>query len=152
MGYVVQERQDGCFLCRKAEEDEDRRNFILARWETCFALLNTFPYNNGHLLVAPYRHIGDYEKLEEAEMLGMAEALKKVLNALKATHNPDGFNIGMNLGEAAGAGVPDHLHVHVVPRWKADTNFMPVLGAAKVIPQHLEEAWKVVREALETST
>jgi ATP adenylyltransferase len=148
MGYVSQERKGGCFLCRKAAEAEDAKNFILARWEKCFALLNTFPYNNGHLLIAPYRHVGEYEELEEAEVLGIGEGLKRVLRAEKAVLRPDGFNVGLNLGEAAGAGAPEHLHVHVVPRWSADTNFMPVLAATKVIPQHLEETWKALRQAL----
>ena len=148
MGYVSQEREEGCFLCRKAAETEDERNLILARWDKWFALLNTFPYNNGHTLIAPYRHVGECEELDEQEILGIGEGLNRVLRALKAVLRPDGFNVGLNLGEAAGAGAPEHLHVHVVPRWRADTNFMPAVGATKVIPQHLEEAWKALRAAL----
>lgn len=152
MGYVSQEREEGCFLCRKAAEKEDDKNFILARWEKCFALLNTFPYNNGHILLAPYRHIGDWEELEEQEMLLMGQGIKVLLQAVKSTLRPDGFNVGMNLGEAAGAGVPAHLHIHIVPRWQADTNFLPVLAATKVIPQHLEETCKVLKQALDDLT
>ena len=149
MGYISQDKEEGCFLCRKAGEEPDSKNLVVARWERCFALLNAFPYNNGHLLIAPYRHVGEWEELQEEEMLEMGKALQEVLAALKRALRPDGFNVGLNLGEIAGAGVPGHLHTHVVPRWQADTNFLPVLAATKVIPQHLEESWKVVREALE---
>ena len=102
MGYVSQEREEGCFLCRKAAETEDERNLILARWDKWFALLNTFPYNNGHTLIAPYRHVGECEELDEQEILGIGEGLNRVLRALKAVLRPDGFNVGLNLGEAAG--------------------------------------------------
>ena len=149
MGYITGEREEGCFLCNKAQQEPSKENFIIGRWEKCFALLNTYPYNNGHTMIAPYRHVGDYEKLDEGEMVGIAEALKRVLGALRVALKPDGFNVGINLGEAAGAGVPGHMHVHIVPRWAADTNFMLVLGDTKVIPQALEETWRLVREALE---
>jgi len=149
MGYILNSKEDGCFLCRKAAEGDDAKSFVVRRWEKAFAILNTFPYNNGHLLIAPYRHVGEWEELEEGEMREIGEGIKEMVLALKRILRPDGFNVGLNLGEASGAGVPGHLHVHVVPRWIADTNFMPVLGGAKVIPQHLEETWKALREELE---
>ena len=133
---------DGCFLCAKAAEHDDRANLILWRAESAYALLNLYPYNSGHLLVAPYRHTGDLGTLDAAiahEMMGMTQ---RCIQTLQQVYHPDGFNVGMNLGRAAGAGVPDHLHMHIVPRWGGDTNFMPIVGETKVLPESLDETYE----------
>jgi ATP adenylyltransferase len=132
------EEETGCLFCEKPNEGDDEKALILARQEKSFAMLNKYPYNSGHLMVAPFRHVGQLEDLEDEEALDMQKLLRRSIKALKEAMQPDGFNLGMNLGRVAGAGVPDHLHWHVVPRWSGDTNFMPIIGAAKVLPQALE--------------
>ncbi|HID91288.1 TPA: HIT domain-containing protein [Candidatus Bathyarchaeota archaeon] len=136
MRYVREVRRLGCFLCTKAKEKEDRRNYIVYRAEEAFVMLNAFPYNNGHLLIAPYRHVAKMGGLTEGEFRSLLSLVRRSVDVLERALSPDGFNVGMNLGKAAGAGA-EHLHVHVVPRWEGDTNFMPVIGAVKVIPEHL---------------
>lgn len=133
----------GCFLCVKAADDprQDRENLILLRRPLTYALLNLYPYNNGHLLIAPYEHTGDLVALHEDIAGEMMVTTQRVLAALAREYHPDAFNVGMNLGAAAGAGVPDHLHAHVVPRWNGDTNFMPVVGSTKVMPETLEQTY-----------
>jgi ATP adenylyltransferase len=134
------EEETGCLFCEKPKESDDEKALILARQEKSFAMLNKYPYNSGHLMVAPFRHVGQLEDLEDGEALDMQKLLARSIKALKEAMQPDGFNLGMNLGRVAGAGVPDHLHWHVVPRWNGDTNFMPVIGAARVLPQSLSSA------------
>ena len=133
----------GCFLCSHAADTaHDPENLVLARATTVFVLLNLYPYNSGHLMVAPYQHTGDLARLDEhvaAELMAMTQ---RSVDALGRAYSPDGFNIGMNLGKVAGAGVPDHLHVHVVPRWAGDTNFMPVAANTKVLPESLEQTYE----------
>ena len=133
----------GCFLCTYASDPaRDRENFVLAREKAVFVLLNLYPYNSGHLMVAPYLHTGDLATLDEhiaAELMAMTQTS---LAALAAAYSPEGFNVGMNLGKVAGAGVPDHLHVHVVPRWGGDTNFMPVAANTKVLPESLDQTYE----------
>jgi len=141
MEYILQSREPGCFLCDIIQDTEDRANLLLKRGETCLVLMNRYPYNNGHLMVAPYRHtekLQDLTAQEQAEMMSLTSLCLDVLTQVMA---PDGFNVGLNLGEAAGAGLKDHIHAHVVPRWGGDTNFMPVLGETKVLPQSLEATW-----------
>lgn len=128
----------------------DVTNHVIARGRTCYALLNTFPYNGGHLMVVPYRQTPDFETLTEAEMLEIMVLTRRCIAALKSTMRPDGFNVGVNLGRVAGAGVENHLHVHVVPRWNGDTNFMPVLGQTSVVPEALGEVAARLRAALAT--
>ena len=123
------------------EEANDEGNYILHRSELVFVVLNTFPYNSGHLMVVPVRHVGEVEELGEEENLGMMALLQRSIKALKTTYQPDGFNVGMNLGRTAGAGVLHHLHIHIVPRWNGDTNFMPVLAESKVVSQGLRETY-----------
>jgi len=137
--------QGGCFLCRALKEGKDRENLVLWRSEVSFCMLNRWPYNNGHLLVAPASHLGDLLDLSEEELLDQLKLLKRCKENLTKALQPDGFNVGLNLGSAAGAGVEDHLHWHIVPRWNADSNFMPVVAATKVIPQALEELWELLR-------
>jgi ATP adenylyltransferase len=129
----------GCFLCRYRETPaDDAANLVLWRTARTLVLLNRFPYNNGHLLVAPVEHEAEPEKLSDDVLLELARRICDAKRVLAAGLNAQGFNIGMNLGRCAGAGLPDHLHWHIVPRWNGDTNFMPVVGDVRVIPQALE--------------
>ena len=129
-------QDDGCFFCRAAEGD-DEDHLVVHRGERAFVLLNKFPYASGHLLVAPYRHGPGFDDLDDGEALEVHRLAAQGLDALAAVYKPEGFNLGWNIGRIAGAGIPDHVHLHVVPRWGGDTNFMPVLAAVKVIPEHL---------------
>ena len=149
LAYVRQEEADGCIFCQRAAEAPDVRNLILRQGEKCFVMLNAYPYNNGHAMIAPKRHVADWEELTDDEAAEVVSLIKVCLRALRKALNPDGFNVGLNLGEVAGAGIADHLHLHIVPRWNGDTNFMPILAATKVIPQHLEECWEELREKME---
>ena len=142
MQYIRTEKPPGCFLCDKPAEDKDKENYILYRGAKNFILLNSFPYNPGHLLVAPYRHTGNIEELTAAERDEHFELVSRSIKVLKKEINPAGFNIGANLGKVAGAGLEDHFHSHIVPRWQGDNNFMPVLGEAKVIPQALADTYE----------
>jgi ATP adenylyltransferase len=137
--YIQQaDEQDGCFLCAAAEGD-DEELLVVHRGERAFVLLNRFPYASGHVMVAPVRHGVPFEELDDAEVVEVHRLAADALAALRAAMRPDGFNLGWNFGRAAGAGVTDHVHLHVVPRWSADTNFMPVLADVKVIPEHLRD-------------
>jgi ATP adenylyltransferase len=143
----------GCFLCRAAAEFAetdadavDRRLLVVGRGSHTVAVLNRFPYNNGHVLVSPLRHVGEFAQLTASEHAECIEQIKRLVGAIEKRMNAQGFNIGLNLGTAAGAGVPGHLHWHVVPRWAGDHNFMPVVGATRVIPQSLEAVWELLRE------
>ena len=139
--YIRSRKDKGCFLCRAFEDSDDRNNLILKRAERCGVVMNRYPYNNGHLMIAPYRHVGDITDLTEPEHLETMLLLSETLRGLRQTIRPDGFNVGINLGKAAGAGLEDHVHLHVVPRWNGDTNFMAVSADVKVIPQSLLEMW-----------
>lgn len=137
---------EGCFLCNARDADDDSGNLVLWHTEFSFSILNRWPYNNGHLLVAPRSHVADLADLSDEELLDQMKLLSRCKKNLAQAVEPDGFNVGLNLGRAAGAGVEDHLHWHVVPRWRGDTNFMPVTGATKVIPQSLDELWQILRD------
>ncbi|HWG62820.1 MAG TPA: HIT domain-containing protein [Streptosporangiaceae bacterium] len=137
---------DGCPFCRIPRlSDED--GLIVARGTLVYAVLNLYPYNAGHLMVVPYRHVADYPDLGVAETAELAEFTKRSMTALRASSGAQGFNIGMNMGPVAGAGIADHLHQHVVPRWGGDTNFMPVVGHTKVLPQLLRDTRTLIAEA-----
>jgi ATP adenylyltransferase len=138
MEYIDSARNEedaGCLFCEAPGMGDDEKALILARSDKSFAILNKYPYNSGHLMVAPFRHVGELEDLEDDESLDMQRLLQRSIKAVKEAMKPDGFNLGMNLGTVAGAGIPDHLHWHVVPRWNGDTNFMPVLGNTRILPQ-----------------
>lgn len=135
------DKPEGCVLCRELAQRDREDAYILARSELAFVILNAYPYNPGHLMVAPVRHTGELEELEEAELADVTHLLQRGIRALKEYGSPDGFNVGMNLGRVAGAGVPDHLHWHVVPRWSGDTNFMPIIGETRVLPELLGESF-----------
>jgi len=145
---AAKEQEAGCFLCRKPQADDDARNHVLLRARTCFALLNTFPYNAGHLMVAPYKHTGSLDELAEQELADLMLLTRRCQRILARAIKPEGFNVGINFGRVAGAGVEDHLHIHIVPRWNGDTNYMPVLGDVRVVPQALDEIYERLREAV----
>ncbi|HLA83263.1 MAG TPA: HIT domain-containing protein [Thermoguttaceae bacterium] len=138
----------GCFLCQAAVDEASTGRYVIQRGEHTVTILNRFPYNNGHLLVAPKAHVGRLDQLDPATELELTRTIARMVKAVECVLRPDGFNIGLNLGTAAGAGVPDHLHWHIVPRWNADTNFMPVLGRTNVIPQSLEAFWELLTAEL----
>ena len=138
---TAEEEADGCFFCENLAAGDDEAAYILARTDEAFVILNAFPYNPGHLMVAPVRHVGEFEELTSEELAASAELLQRSIRALKESSSPDGFNMGVNLGRVAGAGVPGHLHWHVVPRWNGDTNFMPVIGETKVLPEALAQTY-----------
>ena len=142
-------KDSGCFLCRALSEDRDEENLILLRGEKSFIIMNRYPYNNGHLMIAPKRHVGDLLQLSDGELVEMAEMVKLAIKALKSEYNPDGFNIGLNLGRAAGAGLEDHLHIHVIPRWVGDTNFMPIISETKTIPELLTDSYSRLKKYFE---
>jgi ATP adenylyltransferase len=143
--------QDGCFLCTGPAAHDDRANLIVFRSSNAFVVLNRYPYNSGHLMVAPYAHTGDLAGLDPSIANDMMAVTQRSVDVLQRAYHPDGFNVGMNLGKAAGAGVPDHLHIHVVPRWNGDTNFMPIVAETKVLPESLEHTYDRL-EPLFTST
>lgn len=126
---------------------DDKNNFVIFRRELSFCVLNIYPYNNGHLLIVPNRRVDDISKLKRAEREDLMDSVEIAKNLLEDTMKPQGFNIGLNLGSAAGAGIPQHIHFHIVPRWKGDSNFMPVVGETKVISQSLKESYKLLRDA-----
>ena len=152
MAYVDQPQKPqpgatGCVFCDKAASSDDVANLIVHRGRTAFVLLNLFPYNNGHLMVVPYLHTAQLNDLDDDASLELLTLAKQAQAALGRAMYPEGFNLGMNLGTAAGAGIADHLHLHVVPRWSGDTNFMPVLADVKVLPDALENSCLKLREA-----
>ena len=137
MEYIRSPKDDGCIFCEKSESKKDRDNLVLFRGKDAFVLMNLYPYNNAHLMVVPYQHTDTMDTLDSEERLELMDLLQKAIGALHGSCNPHGFNIGMNLGRVAGAGIDEHLHYHIVPRWNGDTNFMPVLGEVKIISQDL---------------
>jgi ATP adenylyltransferase len=145
------DKEKGCIFCNRLAQSDDRRNLILARGSRSFVIMNKFPYNNGHLMVAPVRHTGDFGSLAADEIVEIFRFVQIFIDVFRATMNPHGFNIGINLGKTAGAGVEDHVHVHVVPRWDGDTNFMPVIGEVKVISEHIQSTYDKLLDAYRTA-
>lgn len=139
----------GCIFVELPKQEDDRKNLILHRGHTAFVMLNAFPYTNGHLMVAPYRHTADMSELTDPELLEINQLVAACLRWIKAAYRPDGFNLGVNLGSAAGAGIPDHIHWHIVPRWGGDTNFMTTVGEVRVLPQSLEDSYDRLRRVME---
>jgi len=139
---------EGSIFTRIAQSSDDGANYVIARERSCFAMLNNFPYAGGHLMVIPYREVPDLDQLTDDEMLDLLKLVRRCKNALRQTMQPHGFNIGVNLGRAAGAGIEQHLHIHVVPRWTGDTNFMPVIANTSVVPEALQEIAAKLRVAL----
>ena len=133
---------------RIAQSNDDEAHYVIARTRSCYALLNTFPYTGGHLMVVPYKQVRDLDGLTDEEMTDLMKLTRRCQNVLRKVMKPDGFNIGMNLGKVAGAGILEHLHLHIVPRWQGDSNFMPVLAKTTVVPQALRELAAQLRAAL----
>jgi len=148
MEFIQAAKAGGCIFCdfpAEAGEEADRRNLIVHRSPHAFTILNRFPYNSGHLMVVPRAHLSDLEALPAEPLGDLTEELARALAVVKRVYRPEGMNVGMNLGQVAGAGIADHLHWHVVPRWKGDTNFMPVIADLRVVPEALAEAWARLR-------
>ncbi|MDZ7291724.1 MAG: HIT domain-containing protein [candidate division KSB1 bacterium] len=149
MEYIQCFKEPGCIFCDKPKQSTDRDNLIVHRGACCFVIMNKFPYNNGHLMVVPYRHEACIENLNEAENHELMALLQTSVRALRRVMSPHGFNIGMNVGRTAGAGIDEHLHFHLIPRWDGDTNFMPIVGHTKVVSEGLWETWEKLRAAFQ---
>jgi ATP adenylyltransferase len=142
MGYILAENKaDGCIFCPGTDRSADQDRLILHVGPRTMVVMNRFPYNNGHLLVAPVRHVSSLERLNQDETLGLLLMVRKSIEILKQIMKPDGFNVGLNLGHVAGAGMENHMHFHIVPRWKGDTNFMTVIEDVRVIPEHIKTTY-----------
>lgn len=147
--YLEAEPEPGCFLCRKRDEGRDEENLVLLRGERAFVLLNRFPYANGHLMVAPYEHEGDLTRLPLESLQEVMLLTRRAMAAIRRALQPQGYNLGINQERAAGAGLEDHLHLHIVPRWVGDTNFLAVLAGTRTIPEALAQTYRRLQEALE---
>jgi ATP adenylyltransferase len=143
------ERDDGCIFCALPGAGDDEASLILVRGELAYVILNKYPYNPGHLMIVPFRHTAAYESLSGGEHIEIASLTARAMEALKATSGPQGFNVGVNQGRVAGAGIVDHIHIHVVPRWGGDTNFMTSVGEVKVLPETLAETYAKLQPLLE---
>jgi ATP adenylyltransferase len=139
-----------CIFCTQPAEHRDEKNHILYRGERCYMMLNRYPYNNGHLMIAPFQHVGTIEKLSAEALAELMAQAQLALKALRFAMKPDGFNMGINEGKVAGAGFAEHMHQHIVPRWNGDTNFMPVIAEIKVMPEHLDLVYQQLKEAIAT--
>jgi ATP adenylyltransferase len=148
MEFIEGSKPEGCIFCRfpgEAGEEADRRNLIVHRSPSSFTILNRFPYNNGHVMVVPRAHVARLEDLDPGAFADLQDELRRAVGVIRSAYGPEGMNVGMNLGKVAGAGIADHLHWHVVPRWGGDTNFMPVLADTKVMIEHLDASWARLR-------
>jgi ATP adenylyltransferase len=150
MDYILGEKKRGCFLCHKLKEKKNKKNLILFQGDYVFVMMNRYPYTNGHLMIVPKRHCLNVEQLDNDELKELFDLLRTSIQVLKITLHPHGFNIGMNIGKVGGAG-EDHLHLHVVPRWAGDTNFMPVIGETKTIPEYLEKTYQKLNTTFKDS-
>ncbi len=146
MDYILGDKKKGCFFCRKLKEKEDKKNLILYQGNHVFVVMNRYPYNNGHLMIVPKRHHLGLEQLNEKESRELFDLMRASVKVLKTCFRPHGFNIGINIGKVGGAG-EDHLHLHIVPRWAGDTNFMPVMAETKVVPEYLEKTYQRLHSA-----
>jgi len=147
--YITKSLPDsqGCVFCVKAAESLDVENFIVFRGRACFVLLNIYPYNNGHIMIAPFAHVATLEDAPEEAVTEMMSLARHASGVLQRTYRPDGINLGMNLGMSAGAGVAGHIHMHVLPRWAGDTSFMTTIGETRVVPEELRTTWQKLRDA-----
>ena len=143
--YIQMAKADGCILCDKPKENNDVPNYILHRGNSNFVIMNSYPYNAGHLMIAPYRHLSRLDELTDAELHEHYEIVRQCVTVIREVFHPDAFNIGMNMGRVAGAGIDDHIHSHIVPRWNGDTNFMPILADIKVINEALSETYQKLK-------
>jgi ATP adenylyltransferase len=147
MKYLEKQKIDGCFICHALCSKQPEKDYVLLKTSHCGIILNRYPYTTGHLMIVSVKHTGTFADLSTADLTDMMNWVKKAEAVLKDTYNPDGFNIGVNLGEAAGAGLKDHLHIHIMPRWTGDTNFMTTCGEIRVIPENLSETYKRLKPA-----
>lgn len=145
---VEQRDRSECIFCRALYSSDDRATLTLLRREHCFALLNLYPYTSGHCMVAPGRHVSDLDVLDDSTLAEMMVVVRLLMKALREIYNPHGFNVGCNVREAAGAGIEEHLHLHIVPRWRGDTNLMGVIGETRVIPEDLERTFEKITQVL----
>ena len=143
--YILKGKPEGCILCDKPKENNDVLNYILYRGDKNFVIMNSYPYNPGHLMVAPYRHVANLEELTDEERHEHFEIVSRSIKILREVFNPGGFNIGINMGKVGGAGIDEHLHTHIVPRWQGDTNFMPVIFDVRVVAEALSETYEKLR-------
>lgn len=151
MEYISGHHQnDECIFCAALEQEDGPGNLVVARWERAFLMLNRYPYTNGHVMVAPIEHRPTLEDLEPETLVQTGEMIARTLKVLRALYHPEGFNVGANIGAAAGAGVPGHVHFHIVPRWVGDTNFMTSIGGTRVLPEDLEDTQARVKAAWES--
>ncbi|MBI4691367.1 MAG: HIT domain-containing protein [Nitrospirae bacterium] len=139
MDYILGKKEQGCIFCTYPKENNDRENLILYRSDHNFVVMNKYPYNNGHLMVSPYIHTSTIDNLADEVLLDFMKVVQHALRCIKTAFNPEGFNVGINIGAVAGAGMESHVHMHVVPRWAGDMSFMTVLGEIRVIPEHITE-------------
>jgi ATP adenylyltransferase len=146
--YIRGEKTKECIFCQKLQENKDSENYVLFRGKTNFVMLNKYPYNPGHLMVAPSRHLATLDELTDVELFEHFDSVRSSVRALKEVYKPEGFNIGINLGLVAGAGVESHVHTHIVPRWNGDTNFMPVLSDTKVLSEGLASTYAQLKEVV----
>jgi ATP adenylyltransferase len=147
--YILSEKGKSCIFCDKPKQDRDRDNLILFRGKHHFIIMNAFPYNNGHMMVVPFRHSSTISGWSDEERREIMELSDLGVEALKRSMKPDGFNLGINMGQVAGAGIADHVHLHIVPRWNGDTNFMPVLSNTRVIPEYLLATYDKLKAAID---
>lgn len=146
-----QSKEESCFLCDAINNTgPDGDNYVVTKKANCFVIMNKFPYNNGHILIAPYRHVSDLDMLDDDELLALTFTLKEATKALGIVFAPHGYNAGINLGRTAGAGVPGHLHFHIVPRWNGDTSFMATLADTKIVSQSLDDTKVLLQKAFES--
>ncbi len=145
-GFILSKKEKGCIFCKRLKEKDSVKNLIVYRGKKALVILNKFPYNAGHTMIVPIRHVGQIEKLKADEAAEFFELLQKTVAIIKKILKPTSMNLGMNLGKASGAGVPGHLHMHIVPRWTGDTNFMPIIGKTKVVSLPLDPIYKKLRK------
>jgi ATP adenylyltransferase len=144
--FILGKKEKGCIFCKRLKQKKDKENLIVFRGKKSFVILNRYPYNSGHLMVSPIRHVGRLENLRKGELKELAFLCQKAVKIMKEALKPDGLNLGMNLERSSGAGIPDHLHIHIVPRWDGDTNFMPVLTDTKLISLSLADVYQQLKK------
>ncbi len=149
--YILSNKDKECIFCVKPSEDNDEKHLILYRSEFSFVIMNVFPYNNGHLMVVPNKHVPNLNGLSKQEINDLFEAVQLCENVITKVYSPDGINIGLNLGKAAGAGIDEHLHVHIVPRWSGDVNFMSAIADTRIIPESFEQAYSKLKEQFDNA-
>lgn len=149
MEYILSEKSDECIFCKFPKESNDKKNLILYRGQNGFIILNRFPYNNGHLMIVPYRHVPTPLDLNDDELLELMKLVNLSIKVLNKTMHPQGYNLGANIGKAAGAGIEDHYHIHIVPRWVGDTNYMPIIADTKVVIEALDITYDKLKKNLD---